>query len=298
MSEPVRLFIFGLGYAGGAFARAMRGTAQWIGGTTRSAEAAESLAEAGIRPFVFGGDGAGSGVAEAVRLATHVVVSVPPGETDPVLDRHRASLAAAQPRWLAYLSSVGVYGNYGGAWVSEATTPHPAPGRSSARLAAEKAWAAFAAERDLPLAVLRIAGIYGPGRNAFVALADGSAHRVVKPGQVFNRIHLDDLTAALVAASQQDAAGVFNVSDDEPAPPQEVVAFASDMMGVKPPPEVPLRIAALSPMARSFYAECKRVKNARLRETLGVALRYPTYREGLTALWQSGQWRGFPASAH
>ena len=296
MSAPVRLFVFGLGYAGAAFARAMKGHVQWIGGTTRSADAAKAFAAEGFRPFVFDGKAPGAGVAEAVRLATHVVVAVPPGDVDPVLDRHRMSLAAAELRHLVYLSTVGVYGNYGGAWVSEATTPHPAPGRSTARLAAETAWTAFAAERDLPLAIFRIAGIYGPGRNALQSLADGSAHRVVKPGQVFNRIHVDDLTAALAAALHRDAAGLFNVSDDEPAPPQDVVAFAAELMGVKPPPEVPLRLAVLSPMARSFYAECKRVRNARLREQLGVTLRYPTYREGLTALWKTGQWRALPRS--
>ena len=226
-----------------------------------------------------------------MRLATHVVICVPPAEEDPVLLRHRASLAGADKlRWLGYLSSIGVYGDYGGAWVTETTTPHPAPGRSTARLAAERGWQRQANERQLPLAILRVAGIYGPGRNALANLAEGEAHRVIKEGQVFNRIHLDDLTAALLAALSGSVAGTFNVADDEPAPPEDVVTFAAALMGVKPPPEVPFRLAVLTPMARSLYAECKRVKNQRLKQTLGVTLRYPTYREGLTALWKSGRW--------
>ena len=293
MSDPVRLFVFGLGYSAGAFARSMKGRANWIGGTTRSAEKAEALAADGFRPFVFDGATEGAGVAEAVKLATHVVVSIAPGAADPVIARHRASiLAAPKLRWLGYLSTVGVYGNYGGAWVSERTTPHPVRGRSTERLAAERAWTELAAEREIPLAIFRIAGIYGPGRNAFVNLDAGDAHRIVKPGQVFNRVHLDDIVATLSAALAANATGIFNVTDNEPAPPQDVVAFAADLMGVKPPPEVPLELAALSEMARSFYAENKRVSNRRIREELGVSLRYPTYREGLTTLWRSGTWRG------
>lgn len=293
MSGPVRLFVFGLGYSAGRFARAMRGSAEWIGGTVRSVDKAVALsAEPGIRPYVFDGASPGLGVAEAVKVATHVLVSVAPGESDPVLAHHRSSIAAAADlRWLGYLSTVGVYGDFGGAWVSERTTPHPKSARTVARLAAEQAWAAFAAERGVPLATFRLAGIYGPGRNAFVNLAEGKAHRIVKSGQVFNRIHVDDIVATLIAALSANAAGVFNVADDEPAPPEVVVAFAAGLMGVAPPPEVPLDNADLSPMARSFYGENKRVSNRRIREELGVTLRYPTYREGLAALWRDGTWR-------
>ena len=298
MSDPVRLFVFGLGYSAGPLARSLKGRAQWIGGTTRNGDKATALAADGIRPFVFDGVSEGAGVADAVKLATHLVVSVPPPRSgddrgDLVLARHRQSvLAAGKLRWIAYLSTVGVYGNYGGAWVSEATTPHPAQERSRARLAAEKAWAALAAEKGIPLAILRIAGIYGSGRNALVDLGDGSAHRVIKPGQVFNRIHVDDIVTAVAAALNRATDGIINLADDEPAPPQDVVAFAAGLMGVKPPPEVPIGLAALSPMGRSFYAENKRVKNVRLKRDLGVVLRYPTYREGLTALWRTGTWRG------
>ncbi len=143
----------------------------------------------------------------------------------------------------------------------------------------------------MPLAIFRLAGIYGPGRNALVNLAEGRAHRIVKPGQVFNRIHVDDIVETLDAAVAQDAAGLFNVADDEPAPPQDVVAYAARLMGVEPPPEVAFADADLSPMARSFYGDNKRVANRRLRQALGIRLRYPTYREGLAALWRDGTWR-------
>ncbi len=293
MSDPVRLFVFGLGYSAGAFARSMKGRAAWIGGTTRSPEKAAALAAEGFRPFVFDGTSDGAGVAEAVKLATHIVVSIAPGAADPVLARYRTSILAAQKlRWIGYLSTVGVYGNYGGAWVSEATTPHPVSERAVERVAAERAWVKLAAERKLALAIFRLAGIYGPARNAFVNLAEGKAHRILKAGQVFNRIHVDDIVAAVTAGLEGTASGVFNVADNEPSPPQDVVAFAAELMGIKPPTAVPIELAALSPMARSFYAENRRVSNRRLREHLRVSLRHPTYREGLTALWRTGTWRG------
>lgn len=294
MSEHVRLFVFGLGYSAGRFAAAMRGKAEWIGGTVQGIEKAVALAaEPGVRPYVFDGASPGVGVAEAVKVATHLLISIPPGEAgDPVLSHHRATiLAASGLKWIVYLSTVGVYGDYGGAWVSEATTPHPKSDRAKRRLAAEQAWTELAAERGLPLAVFRIAGIYGPGRNAFVNLAAGTAHRIVKAGQVFNRIHVDDLAAALLAAVETNAAGVFNLADDEPAPPQDVVACAAGLMGVDAPPEIPFDAAELSPLARSFYGENKRVSNRRIVEELGVRLGYPTFRDGLEALWREDNWR-------
>jgi nucleoside-diphosphate-sugar epimerase len=290
MSETIHFFAFGLGYSAVAVARALKGKATWIGGTVRTVEKAVALAGDGLNALMFNGKAQGIGVAEAVRHATHLLISIAPGEDDPVLAVHRASILAAEHlRWIGYLSTVGVYGNYGGSWVSEATTPHPARGRSAERLATEKAWRALAAERKVPLAIFRLAGIYGPGRNAFVNLAEGTAKRIVKPGQVFNRIHVDDIAQAVAAAVARNAEGIFNVADDEPCPPQDVVAYAAGLMGVPPPPEVPFDTAELSPMARSFYAESKRVANHKIKQALGVTLRYPTYREGLSALWREGK---------
>lgn len=288
----MRLFIFGLGYSAGAFARDALARDIAVAGTVRTPEKASRLKAEGIEALVFDGTAPGSGIADALRDATHVVISIAPGDADPVLAHHRADiLAAPSLRWIGYLSTVGVYGDYAGAWVSERTTPHAAQPRSVARLAAEKSWSALAAERNVPVAHLRIAGIYGPGRNALHNLADGTAKRIVKPGQVFNRIHVADIVAAIAAAAEQQAAGIFNLADDEPAPPQDVVAYAAKLMGVPPPPEIPFDEAELSPMARSFYGENKRVLNRRLKADLGLTLRYPDYRAGLDALWREGDWR-------
>jgi hypothetical protein len=292
VNGPVHLFVFGLGYSASRFAAAMKGEADWIGGTVRNVLDAVRLAALGLRAFTFDGVQSGIGVAEAVRNATHLVMSIPPGDGDPVLALHRSSiLAAPHLRWIGYLSTIGVYGDHGGAWVDETTPPVPTSARSLARLAAERAWQAVADEKGVPLAICRIAGIYGPGRNALANLADGSAHRIVKAGQVFNRIHVDDITTVLQAALEQRAAGIFNLADHAPAPPDEVVTYAATLMGVPPPPAVPFATADLSAMARSFYSENKRVRNDRLKTGLGVTLRYPTYREGLAALWKDGTWK-------
>jgi nucleoside-diphosphate-sugar epimerase len=291
MSER-NLLILGFGYSAGAFARLVAGEAT-IAGTVRSAEKAATLST-GVTALVFDGTRPEPAVAAAIAAATDILVSVPPGgESDAVIARHRADIVAApQLQWIGYLSSIGVYGNYGGAWVSERTTPHPPGGRATARLAAEKAWQKLAVERNVPLARLRIAGIYGPGRNAFVQLAGGGARRIVKPGQVFNRIHVADIAAVVAAAFRERAAGIFNLGDDEPSPGPEPIEYAARLMGVAPPPEVAFEDAGLSPMAKSFYDGNRRVVNRRIKEELGVALRYPTYRDGLDALWREGTWRG------
>jgi nucleoside-diphosphate-sugar epimerase len=292
MTIPMHLFMFGAGYAARAFARTMAGHAASMAGTARDAEGMDRLRAGGITPFVFDGVATGEDAAAALRGATHLLVSIPPGTADPVLSTYRNLLLdASDLKWICYLSTVGVYGNYGGAWVSERTTPHPARPRARERLVAERAWRSLAAERKIPLAIMRLAGIYGPGRNAFVNLAEGRAHRVVKPDQVFNRIHVADIAVALGAASERHADGIFNFADDYPAPPQDVVAYAAELSGVPPPPEVPFEAADLSPMARSFYGDNKRVTNRRIKSELGVTLRYPTYREGLRTLWDDGTWR-------
>lgn len=293
MKAPVHLFVFGLGYSASRAAALMRADADWIGGTVRDVHDAVRLAATGIWTLTFDGVHPGIAVAEAVRHATHLIVSIPPGDSDPVLALHRGSIVAAEHlKWIGYMSTVGVYGDHAGAWVDETTTPAPGSARSEARLAAERTWQALADEKHVPLAIFRIAGIYGPGRNAFANLAAGTAHRIVKAGQVFNRIHVDDIAVAVRAALEKRAEGVFNLADDKPAAPDEVVTYAAKLMGVAPPPAVPFATADLSPMARSFYSENKSVRNARIKAALGVTLRYPTYREGLTAMWRDGTWKG------
>ena len=294
MADKIRLFVFGLGYSATAFARASLTGIGWVGGTVRSAEKARSLAGEGMHALRFDGIARDGAVAEAVAGATHILISIAPGEAgDPVLATYREDiLAASNLRWIGYLSTIGVYGDYGGAWINERTIPHPSHDRSRERLKTEAAWRSLARQADVPLAIFRIAGIYGPGRNALVNLAEGKSHRIVKPGQVFNRIHVADIALTIDAAVRRGAGGIYNVSDDEPAPPQDVIDYAADLMGVAKPATVSLESAAISDMARSFYADNRRVMNRRIREELGVALRYPTYREGLSALWRSGTWRG------
>ncbi|KQQ80729.1 SDR family oxidoreductase [Aureimonas sp. Leaf324] len=280
--DPKRYFVFGCGYSAGAFLRT-RVPEEIVGATTRSAGKAAQLRALGWPPFLFDGGAPGAGIAEALARTTHLVVSIAPGEDgDPVLRRHGEDLRRHAPslRWIGYLSTVGVYGDHGGAWVDEATPPAPTSKRSRERLEAERAWAALADDLDRPLAILRLSGIYGPGRSPFEKLRAGTARRLVKPGQVFNRIHVDDIAGALAHLASACTSGIFNVTDDEPAPPQDVVAHAADIGGYACPPEIDFATADLTPMARSFYGENKRVANMALKRA-GYALRFPTFREGL-----------------
>lgn len=284
----MRLFIFGTGFSSKAFVEEVRDQFDWIGGTTRSSDKMEALRTLGVEPFLFDGNSQGDGVAEALKQATHILVSIAPNEAgDPVLNQYANKIAGAKPRWIGYLSTVGVYGNHDGAWVDEETPLHPVSKRSVQRVAAEEAWLAFAEQNDLPVQIFRLSGIYGPGRNAFENFRKGTARRLVKPGQVFNRIHVADIAGALKAAMAKPSTRVFNVTDDEPAPPQDVVAFAAELLGVEAPPEIPFETADLTPMARSFYGENKRVSNQRLKDELGFTFRYPDYRVALKALLET-----------
>ncbi len=288
-----RYFIFGAGYSGRAFARLVAGQAD-VSGTTRSIENFDRLRQAGIEPLLFDGAAWPDAVRLALTSATHVIVSTAPGEAgDPVLAAGRDQLLAETPRlqWIGYLSTVGVYGDHQGAWVDEASETRPVSRRSALRVEAEQDWLAFGRERGVPVAVLRLSGIYGPGRNAFVNLEKGTARRLVKPGQVFNRIHVADIAGALRHLAEHGGGGVFNVTDDEPAPPQDVVAYAAELMGVEPPPELPFETAQLSPMARSFYGENKRVSNAAIRRG-GFRFAFPNYRVAFDRMWSDGDWRG------
>jgi nucleoside-diphosphate-sugar epimerase len=200
-----------------------------------------------------------------------------------VLRHFEKELAAAKPRSVVYLSTVGVYGDHGGAWVDEESECRPFSKRSRERLLAENEWRRFGAESGAPVAIIRLAGIYGPGRGPFEKIKAGTARRIVKPGQVFNRVHVDDIARIVEAAFEKRADGIFNGVDDEPAPPQDVLLYAAELLGLPPPPEVQFDNAKLSAIARSFYAESKRVRNDKVKRALGVTLRYPTYREGLRA---------------
>ncbi len=281
MSRPV-LLTLGHGYSAAALAASL-GPDWAVLGTTRGPARAAALRAARVAPVDW--DDAAA-VDAAIAAASHVLVSLPPDSAgDPALARHGAALAARGPDWVGYLSTTGVYGDRGGGWVDEDSALRPVNDRSRWRVAAEAAWAAS----GLRVEVFRLAGIYGPGRSAFDRLREGRAQRIVKAGQVFSRVHVEDIAGTLRAAIAEPHPGaVWNVADDEPAPPQDVIAFAADLLGLPVPPEVPFEAAELSPMARSFYAESKRVSNTRIRDRLGVALRHPDYRAGLRAILAAG----------
>lgn len=285
------LVCLGMGFSASALAALAEQQGWNVSGTSRSARGVADIRAHGWRAEVFDGEHG----SEALRAdahgglsdATHLVISIPPGEDgDPVLRHHAEDIAKYKNlEWIGYLSTVGVYGDHDGAWVDETTTPVPTSKRSKLRLDAERAWQDFATGKNWRLQIFRLAGIYGPGRSAVDQIGAGKARRIVKKDQVFNRIHVDDiarvLSAGMAGAGSQT---LYNVADDEPSPPQDVVAYAAELLGVEPPPEIPFETADLSPMARSFYGERKRVRNDRIKTDLGVHLAYPSYRDGLKAV--------------
>jgi len=288
------LLCFGLGYSAEHFVAAYGDGFERIIGTVRGAERAAVLnahLSGRLKALLFDGSFATPEVKDAIRDAAFVLVSIPPHETgDPVLAVFADALAHARRlRSIVYLSTVGVYGDHNGEWVDEETPAKPGSLRGRARLLAERAWQDFGSRRSTAVTILRLAGIYGPGQNALVRIEHGNARRVVKPGQVFNHIHVDDIAQAIDAAFARSASGIFNVADDEPSPAGEPLSFAAQLMGTLPPPEISYEEAAasMSPMAKSFWQECRRAKNDKLKRQLGVNLRYPTYREGLRALFDA-----------
>jgi dTDP-D-glucose 4,6-dehydratase len=289
----LRIFAFGLGYSARRFLS--REPSIEASGTVRSAVAAATLRDEGIDAHAFDGGSADLGVANALARAQVVLVSAPPGPRgDPALAAFGREIARApELERIVYLSTIGVYGDWGGEWVDEASETRTNSPRGRWRLDAEASWRAAGAERGVSVDVLRLAGIYGPGRNALVKLREGDARRIVKPGQVFNRVHVDDIAevvAKLIAA--RGPGGVWNVCDEEPAPPQDVIAFAAELLGLEPPPEEPYERAEMSEMSRAFYADNRRVRIDSLKRELAWRPLYPTYREGLRALAAAGEGRG------
>lgn len=289
MTPPApHLFCFGLGYTALALAARLRPRGWTIAGTCRGEAQQAQLASAGIAAHRFERDHKLTDATALLGAATHLLISVPPDATgDPVLDCHAADIAAAAGSlcWIGYLSTTGVYGDRGGGLVDEDSELRPVGERGRRRVAAEHAWLELWRRHGLPVQLFRLAAIYGPGRSTFDAIRRGTAQRIVKPGQVFSRTHVADIAAVLDASIARPSPGsIYNVCDDEAAPPQDVVAFACDLLGIAPPPLIPFETAALSPMARSFYDESKRVDNARIKHELGVVLQYPDYRSGLRAI--------------
>lgn len=288
------MLILGAGFSGSAIAAEASACGWRVAGTTRTPARFGALRAAGAEPLVFDGETLNPDLAATLAATTHLVMSIAPDERgDPALRTMATVLRAGSPalRWIGYLSTVGVYGDRAGEWVDETAEVRPTAQRSIHRAAAETAWTTLAGERGVPLAILRLSGIYGPGRNALANLAEGGAKRIVKPGQVFNRIHVDDIAGAALFLATRAAAGIYNITDDMPAPPQDVVAHAARLMGVPVPPAIPYAEAGLSPMGRSFYAENKRVSNARLK-ALGYVFRHPDYRAAFATMLAEGNWKG------
>ena len=281
----MQLVIIGFGYSSAAIAAALKATTRSLVVTVRSEAKAHALRQAGWSVTRFDGSTITPELASALRQASHLLVSAPPDEAgDPLLMAGLLPQDMPALRRIAYLSTVGVYGDHQGGWVDESTVPKPVSARSVQRLAAENAWLDFAAARSAEIGVFRLSGIYGPGRSAIDNLRQGTARRLVKPGQVFNRIHVADIGGAVsTALGQAGPLGILNLTDDEPCPPQDVVAFAANLLGMAAPPEQPFETAELSPMARSFYSENKRVSNRLIKERLGYSFLCPTYREGIRA---------------
>lgn len=287
------LLILGAGFSGKAIGQAFKAAGFSVSGTTRSAEKAEGLRALGIAPILYDGGPVPEALADDMARATHVVQSIAPGKDgDPLFRAGMPPISALMPNlaWAGYLSTVGVYGDHKGGWVDEETVLNPVSARSIERVEAENHWLDLGRASGLPVAVLRLAGIYGPGRNALRNMAEGTARRLVKKDQVFNRIRVEDIGRAALFLAQKPLGGVWNITDDEPGPPQDVVAEAARLMGLPVPPDVPFETAELSPMARSFYGENKRVSNAKLRAA-GFEFRFPDYRQSLAELHASGRWR-------
>lgn len=289
----MRIFLFGAGYSARAFSRLMTGEAERIDGTTRNEQNFPLLEKSGIAPIIFDGETASPDLIDRLAKSTHVVISISPRESgDPSLAIVEDALRRPGNtiRWIGYLSTVGVYGNHDGNWIDETAPLAPTSRRSLERVEAESAWEALSERHGTPVALLRLSGIYGPGRNAFVNMERGTARRIIKDGQVFNRIHVDDIAGSLRFLAGTNTGGAFNITDSEPAPPQDVVAYAAELMGVAIPPEIPFEQADLTPMGRSFYGENKRVSNQRIK-ALGYDFIYPDYKAAFSAMWQDDHWR-------
>lgn len=273
------LLSIGHGYSAQALARILRPQGWTILATTRKPDKAAALNAEGLETVIW----PGADLGPLIARASHVLTSVSPSEDgDPVLEAYADTLrTASHLEWVGYLSTTGVYGDHNGDWVDEATPLTPSTKRGIARVRAEAAWQKL----PLPLHIFRLAGIYGPGRGPFSKVRKGTARRIIKPGQVFSRIHVDDIAQVLAASiAQPNPGAAYNVCDDDPAPPEAVIGHAAQLLGMPLPPTEDYETADMSPMARSFYAESKRVKNDRIKDELGVVLNFPDYRAGLQDL--------------
>jgi len=288
------MFIFGAGFTGCAIGRVMNQTVHMpIYGTSRSENNFSRLTASTITPLLFDGKNMTDDIHQALCQTSHLIISIAPDETgDPILnlnDFSELKRQMPQLQWIAYLSTVGVYGDAQGNWVDETTPCAPTHIRGVLRLDAEKQWQDFAQFSAVPLCIMRLAGIFGPGRNVFVKLREERAQHIIKENQVFNRIHCDDIAGSILHLGQQKAQGIFNIADDEPAPPQDLITYGAKLMGIAAPPEIAFEQASLSSMARSFYEENRRISNKKLHDS-GYQPIYANYRQALDTMWQQNSW--------
>lgn len=284
----MRFLIFGAGYSARAFAQKSHVE---IAGTTRTKDHFSSLEKVGITPLLFPSNDEDSDLIGQLQQTTHLVISIAPDEHGDIVLRDKI-LSSKMPRleWICYLSTIGVYGNHNGEWIDETADCNPSLVRNKMRLIAEKNWEAFAAHLNVPIATLRLGGIYGPGRNIFLKLQQNKAQRIIKKGQVFNRVHVDDIAGVIDKFSQTRQDGLFNVVDNTPCPPQDIITYAAKLMGINPPPEIPFEQAEMSKIARTFYSDNKKILNHKLLKT-GYKLKQPDYRTALNTMWSSGSWQ-------
>lgn len=278
------LLCIGLGYSAQVFAARVAAEGWQVAGTSTTADGAARIAALGCDAIVFDGTAPSDALRAALATATHILISAPPdADGDPLLRHHAGDLANTKRlAWIGYFSTIGVYGDHNGAWIDETTPAHPTNIRSRWRLDAENAWLDFAQRTRVRAEIFRLPGIYGPGRGPLEAVRKGTARAIVKPGQVFNRIHVEDIANVLAAAiARPTEHTIYNITDDEPAPSQDVIAYAASQLGLPAPPLIDFDSADLTPMARSFYSECKRTSNARIKSALGMTLLFPTYRDGM-----------------
>lgn len=299
----MKAFIFGCGFSGREIGARLADHGIPVWGTTRSGDKFDLLTARNIHPLIFDGKRMDEALQSELANATHLIISIAPprqetsDETplpvDPVLKaigQRRLTDLMPKLQWVGYLSTVGVYGNHDGAWIDESATPQPLSARSRQRVRAENEWRQAAMDASVPCCIFRLSGIYGPGRNALRSASEGRARRLIKKGQVFNRIHVLDIAKAVDLAIAIDASGEFNITDDEPAPPQDVVTFAHSLLDLKPPPEQDFETAELTPMARSFYGENKRISNQISKDELGMEYEFANYRIALQKMFDDKNW--------
>ncbi|TPW32441.1 SDR family oxidoreductase [Martelella alba] len=284
----MHLMIFGAGYSGKEIGRALAPNATQVAGTIRSANKAGELADCGMEAFIFDGETMDPALRHKLRSVTHIVQTIPPGDNgDPLLRAARGATRQDFPslQWIGYLSTIGVYGDHKGAWIDETAQCRPTSLRSQLRYETERAWLQAGANHCIPVAIMRLSGIYGPGRNVFLKLQDGTSKRVIKKGQIFNRVRVEDVGFSTAFLAEHGFGGVFNITDDEPAPPQDVIVEAARLMGIDPPPEIAFEDAEMSEMARSFWGDSKRVSNKKICD-LGYEFEFPNYRQSLKQMWE------------